>query len=378
MNRSTTAKGWNMKMAVLQSIGIILVVIGHMGKSAIFTDWFPIFSFHMPLFFFISGYFYNAECEKNIKAYFLKKIKTLFIPFFVLNFIYGIISIIFRYQKIINYGHAINIKSLLIIPWQSGYQFGINVSSWYVLALLLVQITYIIIRKTTKIKNESILLIVLFIFSYIAVYFAYLDNSYRLDWFLTIQHVLYALPFYQMGYIYKEVYEKKNSINIYIYFLIIFIFQSILFYYSKNNVYINMRGAIYNHFHSVPLIGLLTPIAGIFFWLKISQIISNMLKENNIIKFISQNTWSIMMHHQFVFLSINTLFFLFNKHFGIFSDFNVKSFQSNVWYEYKVFGDYKFNLVYILLGILIPLIIKFYLIKYSEKNKTIKYAAGIF
>ena len=74
----------------------------------------------------------------------------------------------------------------------------------------------------------------------------------------------------------------------------------------------------------------------------------------------------------------NSLFFLFNKHFGIFSDFNVKSFQSNVWYEYQVFSDYKFNLVYILLGILIPLIIKFYLIKYSGKNKAIKYAAGIF
>ena len=50
-------KKLNYQMLILQTIGIILVVVGHVGGIGLFSDWFPISSFHMPLFVFISGYF---------------------------------------------------------------------------------------------------------------------------------------------------------------------------------------------------------------------------------------------------------------------------------------------------------------------------------
>ena len=56
-----------------KGIGIILMVIGHMpSMPSVVHDW--IFSFHMPLFFFLSGYLFRkknvADCLKNsIKNY---------------------------------------------------------------------------------------------------------------------------------------------------------------------------------------------------------------------------------------------------------------------------------------------------------------------
>lgn len=59
---------------IMRGIGIILVVIGHMGiNSAIFRF---IYAFHMPLFFFISGITYK---EKRT----VDNLKTLILPYAV-------------------------------------------------------------------------------------------------------------------------------------------------------------------------------------------------------------------------------------------------------------------------------------------------------
>lgn len=61
---------------ILKGIAILSVVIGHMGMSAIDK---AIYSFHMPLFFLISGYFLTAE--KNFRDYAKDKIRQLIKPY---------------------------------------------------------------------------------------------------------------------------------------------------------------------------------------------------------------------------------------------------------------------------------------------------------
>ena len=85
----------NKKMMILSFLGIIIVVLGHTGNSfKLASDFFPYYSFHMALFIFISGYFYNPKNEENIfgkNGYIVKKIKKMIIPYFLWNLIYGII-----------------------------------------------------------------------------------------------------------------------------------------------------------------------------------------------------------------------------------------------------------------------------------------------
>ncbi len=61
---------------IVKGIGIFLVVLGH--QNTILTQ--EIYSFHMPLFFFLSGIFhknYNSYTE-----FINRKFKTLIIPYF--------------------------------------------------------------------------------------------------------------------------------------------------------------------------------------------------------------------------------------------------------------------------------------------------------
>lgn len=60
-----------------KGIGIILVVIGHTSLLKNYNS--LIYSFHMPLFFLISGYFLNSQV--NLKTFLSKKASQLLLPY---------------------------------------------------------------------------------------------------------------------------------------------------------------------------------------------------------------------------------------------------------------------------------------------------------
>ena len=70
----------NILLDMMRGWAIILVVLGHAGVPDIIRTF--IYSFHMPLFFFISGFFCNDR--KNAKMFLLSKIKSLYVPFVVI------------------------------------------------------------------------------------------------------------------------------------------------------------------------------------------------------------------------------------------------------------------------------------------------------
>ena len=72
---------------IVRGIGIMLVVVGHVSSNEILVSW--IYSFHMPLFFFISGWLMQKYAGQAIlnKAYIQKKIYQLLVPFIEYRFI---------------------------------------------------------------------------------------------------------------------------------------------------------------------------------------------------------------------------------------------------------------------------------------------------
>lgn len=78
---------------VLKGIGIILVVIGHVNTKGFLVQW--LYTFHMPLFFALSGYILY-KFGKNIpfQKFLLKRTKSILWPFILfrlLLFIYWIV-----------------------------------------------------------------------------------------------------------------------------------------------------------------------------------------------------------------------------------------------------------------------------------------------
>lgn len=62
-----------------KAIGIILMVIGHTQCPAFLLKW--IYSFHMPLFFFMSGYCFKEKYLNAPKQFVVARVKGLYFPF---------------------------------------------------------------------------------------------------------------------------------------------------------------------------------------------------------------------------------------------------------------------------------------------------------
>ena len=302
----------NNQFVILQCIAITLVVIGHSGGIMLFSEWFPIYSFHMPLFIFISGYFFKEENDTNLLMFIKKKFKRLMIPFFVWNLFYGILAQIISAHGIYEFVSKINLRSILIEPFINGHQFAINVSSWFVPTIFLVQIIFVLltrIMKEFKINNYIIKNITFFIiglFSVILVGKGYIGGIK-----LVISRILFLLPIYYLGVVYNQKLEKKDTLNNMIYFIVLFFIQYILIRRYENLAFSVVWMDGFNKENII--LPYITSITGIMFWLRVSKILVKSLSESRIIEYIGRNTWTVMMHHQIIFFIINSFFWILSN-----------------------------------------------------------------
>ena len=69
----------NESVSIAKGIGILLMVLGHSGCPAVVSNFLSFY--HMPLFFFLSGYFFKIGFRDNYKTYIISKFKSLWYPF---------------------------------------------------------------------------------------------------------------------------------------------------------------------------------------------------------------------------------------------------------------------------------------------------------
>ena len=102
MNNETTIYNRLSYMDIAKGFGILCVIAGHMGNEAINRF---VFSFHMPLFFIISGYFLSQK--HTPKEVLFKRCKKLLPPYIFTCFCILALSIL---KNLI--GIVIGIKSI--------------------------------------------------------------------------------------------------------------------------------------------------------------------------------------------------------------------------------------------------------------------------
>lgn len=114
----------NATITYTKAVGIILMVLGHSGCSVPFVVPF-IYMFHMPLFFFASGYCFKPQYLESPFAFLWKRIKRIYWPFVKWGVFFVIIhNLLFR-LNILNdqYGfmgkvaHLYSVEEIKHIVW---------------------------------------------------------------------------------------------------------------------------------------------------------------------------------------------------------------------------------------------------------------------
>ena len=173
-------KNRDQTLDIIKGIGIILMVVGHSGAPDYIHD--VIYTFHMPLFFIASGWFFS-ECNlEDSKGFAMRKLRSIYLPYLRWCFIFLLLHNVFYSIGIINnaYGasngsvsHWYSIRDVVVHAADftfrmSGYDGYLLGAYWFIRSLLwgslLLCFLSAFINKVAKLERSTSIISVSIIF----------------------------------------------------------------------------------------------------------------------------------------------------------------------------------------------------------------------
>lgn len=253
----------------LKGFGMVCVSLGHLCCGLLLERY--IYSFHMFLFFFISGYL-HSNTKTRFSAYLSKKTKTLFIPFLFWNTASSAVSFLFHTP------FRESIRQFLVLDGEMCW----NIPIWFLLLLYMVEIVFFGIEKYIP-KGKHYLI------PFLYLYWLFIPNR---NIFFKLNILPVCLLFYLLGNTFRNHSEtyfgKSESKSKSILFALLFLSISILFGVFLNKR-ISFNGADFGNVFYCSL----AAFSGVSFYILIFRKI-RILGTNKILTYIGRNSLIIM------------------------------------------------------------------------------------
>lgn len=192
---------------ILKGIGVLLVILGHTSRVPTgIVLW--IYSFHMPLFFWVSGYFFKPN--QDTRMYILKKCRSLIAPYILYSAIFLLSNaILVREDSEVLLGE---IRDGLVGQGTDGIL-------WFFVALFWTEVVFHLTEKYFHRFTPLIILVYVFSANYFSTITGYESGMFKLP------SAFFAVGFYYIGYVFR-----KNDLisKIHIRYMIIAVFLNLL------------------------------------------------------------------------------------------------------------------------------------------------------
>lgn len=266
-----------------KGIGMILVILGHCAYfGGVLHNY--IFTFHMPLFFLLSGLFFKTNMIRNVVT---RKTKSLILPYVSFS-VLGLIMTI----AIPSWRNNYSLKGFIYDVYMGSPDY-INVSSiWFLMCLFVTMLFMALILKIKSKKTAQYIIITLLFF--LGVGFAYIREKIpylpgkRLPFDIDV--ALISILFFGMGYYFKNSIKKMSSLNNYVLIGIFACLSCVLWGIASVNGRVNLHGLTFNN----PILYLVGAILGSLMLMALSIILSRVNILDKVFGWIGRNTISIL------------------------------------------------------------------------------------
>ena len=282
---------------ILKGVGIILVVFGHCNIDGNVKIW--IYSFHMPLFFILSGIVYKNKYS-NYRDILVNNAKSLLYPYFSL----GIIAIVFNTLCGIIENRELDYIMLLkrIVAllygnciWENNYDY-IN-TLWFLIALFTTK-TVVSIFELTHQNIRDNLVFALFVGAGGSLWCSLYKCGIRLPWCLDIS--LLTIPFFVCGLILKNYFIKiKHKTIVGVLLLILGTIVAFV-----NEEYIGTRTDIYGMNIGNPFLFFGSALAISVAFLQLSIVCESLCKLS-LLNYLGKQSLLIMAVHLYILKVLN-------------------------------------------------------------------------
>lgn len=272
---------------ITKGIGIFLVIWGH----TVCPLKLYLFIFHVPLFFLLSGYFFNKS--NSISVTLLKKSKSLIVPFFFFLFFLRIGFIVIH---LINGSFSVN----LLFPWKPMFP-GITIGPlWFILSLFVTTLLFSIV--SSLVRSDIIQFLVCFLFTWLG----YTLFKLHIHLPLHIDSSLSMMLFFFIGTLINKKKILRKSINLLQSFGYSLSLLTIFFLYSE--LYLPEIDVSVNKLDGVFLITIGLMILGCFMILALSDLFNRVPLVGYYLAYIGQNSLTIFSTHIVFVFSTYLLF----------------------------------------------------------------------
>ena len=215
----------NETIDVAKGIGIFLMVLGHMHINEQLNLF--IYSFHMPLFYIISGFLY-----KNSGGYYWikKKAKSLLVPYFCFGIVYILISFVLSAGDL-----EILKRNAIGLFYESTNNLPIESALWFLTSMFFL---LIIVSILEKIDFNSIKLVLIVFLTVVGSLFPNV-MGFRLP--MSIDTSLVTIGFFYVGYYIKKHFIDKKSVNKCVLCSLLTVICSVSLFVIQKNEQLNIR-----------------------------------------------------------------------------------------------------------------------------------------
>ena len=340
----------NNYIAIAKALGIMLMVVGHSGCPDYLYRF--IYMFHMPLFFFCSGFFMKpAEKFVDVRKFVFRRFKGLYWPYVKWGLLFLLFHNLFLSWKLydpdyINYYSRSDFidRFLHIVFTMTGHD-QLADPFWFFKQLLLSSILVFVVEYALRsFRSKLKYLIVFLVLLSLTIISKFFGWGLPVIWNLSI--IFLSACFFFLGYIYKK-FELK-TIPPYLGLLALMILILGVYLYDD---YLDM---LWYTWKNVTLY-IVMALVGVFMALSFSQILER-TPFNHILYYIGNHTMIIFILHLLIFKIVSLLkIFIYHMPYNQLADFKVIQ-------EYNDF----FWVIYSIVGVSLPLVLE--RIVYKFKN----------
>lgn len=286
---------------IARAFAMIFIVLGHtiVHSEHCGLVFKFLYSFHVVLFFIISGFTFNLKPEQSFFIFFKNKFVRIMIPYFIWGLLFLIPYMIFGTDV----GNSLGTQSSFDLKMQvmnvfygNGNLSALkqNSSLWFLPSLLSMEIIYYFIVKLSKNKktNEILILSILLLVSYLSSDFL----SIIFPW--GINTALNLGIFFYLGYILKKYNLFDQNSKLFKSYIILPMFIIGLIACFMNKTHVQCIDYEYGYFTLTLLSGFCLSIFMVWLSLKIYQ--------NKILEYIGRNTMGILIFHKLIVLIFQT------------------------------------------------------------------------
>ncbi len=284
-----------------KGIGMVLVLCGHLQNDTVFSFstyirnfclW--IFSFHMPLFFIISGMLFAAKGEiPDTKVFLKKRFSAIMIPYLLFSLFYFLIII---YGVFVS--HSMELPDLFVQLWYAVCFYGINVL-WFLPALFFAEMIFAFIMKRFDGKKRWIVMLLLTIAALcINEARAFLPKDAALwlradEFIVTLIRPVIACSFISIGYLIQKRNVSCHKIKCIILLILLFAVNLAVVIFNSP---VDLRSMVLNNY----LLYYVGAVSGSGFIILLSYLLTLLWKSEKafpLLRFFGRNSLVFMAVH---------------------------------------------------------------------------------